>query len=142
MNEKTLGHFIIRFENGGDIFTMDTNSNTHEHVLGGFNQLPFNPLKITFFESFQTKITKIKVAVVFNVFLHLLGNLHNFICNNTSLLEFSHCEMKVVGAHLMNITRNDTSRENFIVGVGCDHSNTNFSRKYVDFLGSDIIIHR
>src|SRR6056300_2101121 len=121
---------------------MNTDRDTHEHVLRCFNKLSIDTLKITLLECLETKVTKVKITIVVNCTLNLLCNFYDFICDNPSLVKFSHREMEVIRAHFLNITRNDTSCQDFIIWVRCDHSNTNFSGKGVNFLCSDIVIHR
>jgi len=142
MDEETLGHLIIRLEYRWNILPVNTDSDTHKHVLRCLNQLSINALKITLLKGLETEIPKVKVPITFDFILHLLRNFDNLVCDNISFLKLLHCEMEIIRTHLMDVTCDNTSGENLIIWFGSDHTNTNFSRESINFLSGNIIIHR
>ena len=42
MREELLGHEAIRFDGGGYVLFVNTDGDTHQHVLGALNHFPVN----------------------------------------------------------------------------------------------------
>jgi hypothetical protein len=121
---------------------VDTDSDTHEHVLWRLDKLTVDALKITLLKRLETKVSKFKIPISIDDTLHLLCNLHNLIGDDISLVKLSHREMEVVGTHFVDIARYDARGQDFIIGIRCDHTNTYLSGECINFLCGDVIVHR
>ncbi len=58
MGEVSFGHKVICFENAVNVRSMNTNGNTHDHVLGTFSYAAIDAEKVGTFEGFETKTKK------------------------------------------------------------------------------------
>src|SRR6056300_284080 len=111
MNEETLRHLVVRLDHRWNVPPMNTNRDTHVHVLWCLDELSIDTLQITLLECLETEIPKIKITIGLDVLLHLLSNFGNFIGDDTSLLKLLHREVEVldpigdiVKFHILNTT--------------------------------------
>ncbi|PIA60714.1 hypothetical protein AQUCO_00300318v1 [Aquilegia coerulea] len=65
MCEPTLGHQMVCFESRINVILVDTNSNSHQHVLWSLHNLPFNLQEIL--KGFKSKVIIDKVSVIYNL---------------------------------------------------------------------------
>ena len=117
MNEHTLGHHVVGFDDSGYIFTMDTDGYTHEHILWRLYDLTISLLEVTLFECLQTEVSEIEITFLLDMFFHLCGDFYDFVRDDATRCEFFHCGMKRVGGSFLDVAGDDTSSENFIVGI-------------------------
>ena len=84
MSKPELTHEIISFKRSLKIMFVDTETNSHQHVLGALNNLTVRSKEVSLFERLKSKIIIIKVtginkfrlyqlSVVPNNFIHILS---------------------------------------------------------------------
>ena len=64
MSKPTLTDKVICFDSRIDIFFVNTNCNTHEHVLRAFYHFTINLQQVRFFKSFKSEIIVAKVTII------------------------------------------------------------------------------
>src|SRR6056300_1720687 len=117
VDEHTLGHLIVGLQDRGNVFPVNTDRDPHKHVLGCFHQDTIEPLEVTLLQGLETKIAKVVVPLRDDVIPHTTRDARDFLRDDTSLGQLLHGDVEVIGAHLLDITGDDTGREDFIVWV-------------------------
>ena len=77
VSEVALTHQIISFESLWDVFVVDTNCNTHQHVLWSFCNLAIQTQKIGTLEGLESKVIVIVVTGVVDVIVENIGVVHD-----------------------------------------------------------------
>ena len=88
MSKPTLGEQVVGLNSRFDIMLVDTNSNTHKHVLRAFYYTAIHTEEVGTLESLETKVIVIKITIVddFRVetFLVVHDNLENIFSDQGS----------------------------------------------------------
>jgi hypothetical protein len=64
MREELLRHQVITLQNRGDVSAMDTDTDTHKHVLRALNNMLVDGKQVGSFESFEAEVVITVIPIV------------------------------------------------------------------------------
>ena len=67
MSEPTLRHHVVCFDNRINIILVNSNSNSHQHMLRPFYNLPLNFQKVGPLKGFEAEIIIVKISIIYDL---------------------------------------------------------------------------
>ena len=81
MSKPELRHELVSFKRGLEVCLVDSNGNTHEHVLGPFNNFVVNFEQVRAFQCLEAEEIVAEIFFVIDNRLYGLGIFTNYLIN-------------------------------------------------------------
>ncbi|KAH3661623.1 hypothetical protein OGAPHI_006472 [Ogataea philodendri] len=153
VSEELLGHQVVGLDDLWNVVAVNTNGNTHNHVLRSFSNFSVNLEQVRPFQSLETKIVVREVSVVHDcrveLFCVLLNNLVSLLGNHWRVLtvlwvhvsvQLLHDLGELLGGLLVQVGDGDSGSQGRIIRVDGGHVSGSLCSEVVELDGGDAMV--